>query len=73
MDNGYQNQVCEASDCQDEVFSSCHRCNILLCYNHFIGDDGSCHAHNVGLQHANKFQVSENEEDGFGSNGKNLL
>ena len=27
---------CEVSDCQVEVFSSCHICQHLLCYNHFV-------------------------------------
>lgn len=33
-------QSCEVQSCKREVFSSCHRCYILLCWEHFIEDVG---------------------------------
>ena len=38
-------QHCEIRDCNGEVFSSCVRCNILLCYEHFITDSVACLNH----------------------------
>ncbi|CAH1126521.1 unnamed protein product [Ceutorhynchus assimilis] len=34
--------ICEARKCKGEVFSSCHVCNILLCWEHFIADTDKC-------------------------------
>lgn len=34
-------KACEVSDCKKEVFSCCHICSNLLCYDHFI-DMGPC-------------------------------
>lgn len=38
-------QSCEVHGCDKEVFSSCHKCQILLCWTHFINDDTSCTNH----------------------------
>lgn len=35
-----QVKFCEFNKCNGEIFSSCHICNSLLCFNHFA--DGSC-------------------------------
>lgn len=35
---------CEAHQCKKGVFSSCHRCMILLCYNHFMSNP-NCENH----------------------------
>lgn len=37
---------CEVRKCKKEVFSACHRCNILLCWPHFSCND-SCSDHSV--------------------------
>lgn len=37
--------TCEASGCKKEVWSSCHKCLILLCWDHFI-NDSPCEVHN---------------------------
>lgn len=39
------NQHCEAFNCLVEVFSSCHLCLILLCYDHFLEEVTSCALH----------------------------
>lgn len=44
-------QTCEERKCSEEVFSSCHRCYILLCYNHFIEDTEDC------IEHENLNQI----------------
>ena len=36
--------TCEHNQCKEEVWSSCHRCLILLCYNHFM-DNPHCDYH----------------------------
>lgn len=41
---GFFAQTCEVISCNAEVFSSCFRCSILLCYDHFM-NDSSCLAH----------------------------
>lgn len=38
---------CEDNNCWDEIFSSCHKCSALLCYNHFIEDTEDCLSHTV--------------------------
>lgn len=38
-------KLCEYSICTEEVFSACHRCSCLLCYNHFINDCSNCEHH----------------------------
>lgn len=40
-----QKQTCEVVGCQKEVFSSCFRCLILQCWDHFVNDDVSCELH----------------------------
>lgn len=37
-------QHCEVIGCCSEVFSSCHRCFILICWDHFV-NDLSCEQH----------------------------
>lgn len=34
-------RICEVSGCQVEIFSSCHVCGQLLCYDHFV-NTGPC-------------------------------
>lgn len=41
----HQKQICEVVGCQKEVFSSCFRCLILQCWDHFVNDDFSCELH----------------------------
>lgn len=38
-------QCCEVPNCKGEVFSSCFRCQILLCWDHFIEDLPTCDKH----------------------------
>ncbi|XP_072391866.1 uncharacterized protein [Diabrotica undecimpunctata] len=38
-------QCCEVPKCKGEVFSSCFRCQILLCWNHFMEDLPTCDKH----------------------------
>lgn len=34
--------ICEAHKCTGEVFAACHRCEVLLCFRHFIEERDSC-------------------------------
>lgn len=38
-------QTCEVLHCKAEVFSSCFRCTILMCWKHFQADEPNCDAH----------------------------
>lgn len=38
-------QTCEVPRCKAEVFSSCFRCSILLCWKHFSEDPPTCEKH----------------------------
>nr|CAI5834425.1 unnamed protein product [Callosobruchus analis] len=40
--------VCEVRGCTEEVCSSCYRCSILLCWNHFLDDTKNCSEHQKG-------------------------
>lgn len=40
-------KICEVSDCLVEVFSSCHVCHRLLCYDHFVKSGPCDHDHKV--------------------------
>ena len=49
-------QSCEAPHCKREVFSSCHICLKLLCYEHFEEYSDSCATHTK--THKNKKRVT---------------
>lgn len=38
-------QSCEVPCCKQEVFSSSHRCLIMLCWDHFQDDLENCDSH----------------------------
>ncbi|CAG9766085.1 unnamed protein product [Ceutorhynchus assimilis] len=38
-------QSCEVPRCKQEVWSSCHRCLILLCWDHFREESSNCASH----------------------------
>ncbi|CAG4996526.1 unnamed protein product [Parnassius apollo] len=44
IQNEYQ-KCCQFSICTDEVFSACHRCSCLLCYEHFVNNCSTCENH----------------------------
>lgn len=44
IQNEYQ-KCCQFSICTDEVFSACHRCSCLLCYEHFVNNYSTCENH----------------------------
>lgn len=45
LNDTFVTQQCEVYCCSDEVFSSCHLCSIMLCYNHFTSKKFSCDEH----------------------------
>ncbi|CAH0550293.1 unnamed protein product [Brassicogethes aeneus] len=44
-DPTYHIQSCEVPRCKQEVFSSCHLCKILLCWDHFQEELPNCVSH----------------------------
>lgn len=49
-----ETQTCEVLNCRNEVFSSCHICSNLLCYNHFIEENACEHAPGSNLPPKNE-------------------
>lgn len=52
-------QSCEVSGCKKEVFSACHKCLILQCWDHFI-DDTPCLNHNKKKLNSKLYSFPEN-------------
>lgn len=56
LDDSYPGtQFCDALNCKQEIFSSCHICAKLLCFQHFTEDDYSKHACNPKISSKKKF------------------
>lgn len=51
MDVFVADQHCEVYCCNKDVFSSCHLCSILLCFEHFSDINFSCTNHISGKKH----------------------
>lgn len=51
--------MCEVLNCKKEVFSSCHRCSILLCWDHFIEDTNLCSEHGTNTPTINNESLHE--------------
>lgn len=47
-------QTCEAKYCRREVFSACHICQKLLCYEHFQIYGNSCETHSTTRRNKSK-------------------
>ncbi|KAG5865689.1 hypothetical protein JTB14_032579 [Gonioctena quinquepunctata] len=54
--------TCEVYKCKREVFSSCHRCLILLCFDHFENYYDSCNDHS-SKKARNKIFLNESTND----------
>ena len=54
---------CENTNCSDEIFSSCHKCSALLCYDHFMEDPLDCLSHttfeNISGENMENFNLQE--------------
>ena len=37
--NAMDNQLCQNTQCAEEVFAACVSCQVLLCFKHFVEDD----------------------------------
>ena len=37
--------ICEARRCKDEIWAACHKCETMLCYDHFLEEKPSCPDH----------------------------
>ncbi|KAG5869052.1 hypothetical protein JTB14_001403 [Gonioctena quinquepunctata] len=55
--------TCEVYKCKREVFSSCHRCLILLCFDHFENYYDSCTDHSSKKARHNKIFSNESTND----------
>lgn len=59
--------VCEVAKCRGQVWSSCHRCLILLCWQHFLEDPDTCSEHKTNInripkQHAEVTPLTNSTE-----------
>ncbi|KAG5898989.1 hypothetical protein JTB14_004708 [Gonioctena quinquepunctata] len=55
--------TCEVYKCKREVFSSCHRCLILLCFDHYENYYDSCNDHSSKKARHNKIFLNESTND----------
>ncbi|KAG5895742.1 hypothetical protein JTB14_029512 [Gonioctena quinquepunctata] len=55
--------TCEVYKCKREVFSSCHRYLILLCFDHFENYYDSCNDHSSKKARHNKIFLNESTND----------
>ncbi|KAG5864146.1 hypothetical protein JTB14_022010 [Gonioctena quinquepunctata] len=55
--------ICEVYKCKREVFSSCHRCLILLCFDHFENYYDSCNDHSSKKARHYKIFLNESTND----------
>ncbi|KAG5876383.1 hypothetical protein JTB14_022653 [Gonioctena quinquepunctata] len=55
--------TCEVYECKREVFSSCHRCLILLSFDHFENCYDSCNDHSSKKARHNKISLNESTND----------
>ena len=44
-DPEFETGICEIRRCKDEVWAACHKCEILLCNDHFLEEVSSCRQH----------------------------
>ena len=42
--------ICDVGQCLEDIFSACPKCEIFMCYDHFIIDYTSCTSHNELLR-----------------------
>lgn len=55
-------QACEAKRCKGEVFSACHICQKLLCYDHFLEYGDSCETHETTRIRKKMKQIDKQKE-----------
>ncbi|KAG5883085.1 hypothetical protein JTB14_003196 [Gonioctena quinquepunctata] len=55
--------TCEVYKCKREVFSYCHRCLILLCFDHFENYYDSCNDHSSKKARHNRIFLNESTYD----------
>ncbi|KAG5898483.1 hypothetical protein JTB14_015487 [Gonioctena quinquepunctata] len=55
--------TCEVYKCKRDDFSSCHRCLILLCFDHFENYYDSCNDHSSKKARHNKIFLNESTND----------
>lgn len=55
---------CELRFCKNDVWSACHRCQKLLCYDHFLEEVSQCSQHGINRKHITA-------QDGIEKNSKN--
>lgn len=53
---------CELSFCKNEVFSACHKCEKMLCYDHFLEEVTFCSQHGISRKHVTAEQEIEEKK-----------
>ncbi|KAG5886831.1 hypothetical protein JTB14_005283 [Gonioctena quinquepunctata] len=64
--------TCGIYKCQREVFSSCHRCLILLCIDYFENHNDSCNDHSSKKARHNKIFLNESTNDTYKKRENNV-